>query len=195
MRSKRNYSPYTAVFLILLCAYLLLFSGFSSTDDEQLFIVITENLAHGRGYSALPLFGNDRLQGQAGGVEPLHPIIGIPLYLLAGHFNLGKAHILYLLPALYTALTGALLVCIAERKGASPKTVAVLGLSYGLGTIALAYARMNFREPLAALLITTAVLCLELGKDAQDHALKRITYPFLCLISLGLAVQIGRAHV
>jgi len=188
MPSKRIYSQYAAVFLILLCAYVLVFSGFSSTDDEQLFIVITENLTYSRGYSALPLFGNDRLQGQAGGVEPLHPIIGIPSYILAGHFSIGKAQILYLLPALYTALTGALLVCIAERKGAPPKTAAMLGLLYGLGTIALPYARMNFREPLAALLITTAVLCLELDKNTQDHTWNRILFPFLSLISLGLAM-------
>ena len=188
MRSKPNYSHYAAVFLILLCAYVLVFSGISSTDDEQLFIVITENLAYGKGYSALPLFGNDRLQGKAGGVEPLHSIIGIPLYILADHFSLGKAQILYLLPTVYTALTGALLVCIAERKGAPPKTAAMLGLLYGLGTIALPYARMNFREPLAALFITTAVLCLELGKNTQDHTWKQILYPFLSLISLGLAV-------
>jgi hypothetical protein len=186
MRSKRNFSQYTAVFLILLCAYVLVFSGITSTDDEQLFVVITENLAFGKDYSALPLFGNDRLQGKAGGVEPLHPIIGIPLYILADHFSLGKVQILYLLPALTTALTGALLVCIAKQKGAPPKTAAVLGLSYGLGTIALPYARMNFREPLAALLITTAVLFLELGKNGQDHIWKRILYPFLSLISLGL---------
>jgi len=188
MRSKHNFSQYAAVFLILLCAYVLVFSGISSTDDEQLFIVITENLAYGKGYSALPLFGNDRLQGKAGGVEPLHSIIGIPLYILAGHFSLGKAQILYLLPAMYTALTGALLVYIAEQKGTSPKTTAMLGLLYGLGTIALPYARMNFREPLAALLITTAVLCLELGKNTQDHTWKQILYPSLSLISLGLAV-------
>jgi hypothetical protein len=188
MRSKQNFSQYAAVFLILLYAYVLVFSGISSTDDEQLFIVITENLAYGKGYSALPLFGNDRLQGKAGGVEPLHPIIGIPLYILAGHFSLGKAQILYLLPAVYTALTGALLVCIAERKGAPPKTAAMLGLLYGLGTIALPYARMNFREPLAALLITTAVLCLELGKNTRDHTWKQILHPFLSLIFLGLAV-------
>ena len=188
MRSKQNYSRYAAVFLILLCVYVLVFSGISSTDDEQLFVVLTENLAYGKGYSVLPLFGNDRLQGKAGGVEPLHSIVGIPLYILADHFNLGKAQILYLLPAVYTALTGALLVCIAERKGAPQKTATILGLSYGLGTIAFPYARMNFREPLTALLITTAVLCLELGRNTQDHVWKQILYPFLSLIFLGLAV-------
>jgi len=188
MQPKQKFSKYSAVFFILLCAYILVFSGISSTDDEQLYSVITANLANGKGYSALPLFGNDRLQGKTSGVEPLHSIIGIPLYLFADHFNLGKAQILYLLPAMYTALTGALLVCIAELKGTSSKTATVLGLSYGLGTIALPYARMNFREPLAALFITTAVLCLELNKNAPGHHLKQILYPFLCLISLGLTV-------
>ena len=95
MHLKRNYSHYAAVFLILLCIYILVFSGISSTDDEQLFVVITENLAYDKDYSALPLFGNDRLQGEASGVEPLHSIVGIPLVKIADYFSLGKSQILY----------------------------------------------------------------------------------------------------
>ena len=188
MLPKQKKSQCTAVFLILLCAYILVFCGFSSTDDEQLFIAITENLSYGREYAALPLFGNDRLQGQTGGVEPLHSIVGVPFYKAAQYFNLGKAQVLYLLPVVISALTGALLVCIAEFKSAPPKTAAFLGLVYGLGTIALPYARMNFREQLAALLITAAVLFLELGKDALIHTRKQFLYPFFSLIILGLAV-------
>ena len=184
---KRIFPQSAAVFIILLCAFLLVFSGFSSTDDEQLFSALTANLAHGRGYSALPLFGNDRLQGEPGGVEPLHPILGILLYLLADKFGLGKIQILYLLPAVYTALTGALLVTISEKKGYSERTSLLLGLTYGLGTIAFPYARTNFREPLAALLITASVICIEKSVEIDQKPCKNIFYPTIGFIFLILA--------
>lgn len=187
MRLKRIFPQCAAVFIILLCAYLLVFSGFSSTDDEQLFSIITENLAYGKGYSALPLYGNDRLQGEVGGVEPLHPILGIPLVLLAGKFGLGKVQILYLLPAVYTALTAAFLVAISRKKGYPAKTSLLLGLMYGLGTIAFPYARTNFREPLAALLITVSMICIEKSVEIDQRAWKNIFYPIIGFIFLILA--------
>jgi len=78
----RNRHKAFAIFTILFCLYLLVFNGITSTDDEQLYISLTESMAAGRGYSALALLGNDRLQGSTGSVEPLHPLLGVPLYLL-----------------------------------------------------------------------------------------------------------------
>ncbi|MDO9545412.1 MAG: hypothetical protein Q7J07_01520 [Pelolinea sp.] len=186
MRNKSSFVYPIIVFSLLLFVYMLTFSGFSSTDDEQLFSALTENLAHGRDYSALPLFGNDRLQGTASGVEPLHPILGIPLCLLADKFGLGKVQVLYLLPALYTALTAALLVAISEKKEYPAKTSLLLGLAYGLGTIAFPYARTNFREPLAALLITTSLIWVEISVEEDQKKWKKIFYPIVGLIFLGL---------
>jgi hypothetical protein len=189
MHSQRSRSASAyLVFSIILLVYLLSFSGFASTDDEQLFSTLTANLTHGRGYSALPLFGNDRLQGESGGVEPLHPILGIPFYLLAENLGLGKVQILYLLPAVYTALTAALLVVISEMKGYTSKTALLLGLLYGLGTIAFPYARTNFREPLAALLITTAILCSEKSLEQNLKNWGKFIYPACGVFALILSV-------
>jgi hypothetical protein len=167
---------------------MLTFSGFASTDDEQLYSALTANLAHRNGYSALPLFGNDRLQGRSGGVEPMHPIFGIPLYLLAEKFGLGKVQVLYLLPAIYTALTAVLLVVISEIKGYRPKTSLVFGLIYGLCTITFPYARSNFREPLAALLITTAVLFSEKSMAPNLNKWRKFFYSAGGTVTLILAI-------
>jgi hypothetical protein len=185
--SSRSVSAYL-VFSIVLLVYLLAFTGFASTDDEQLFSTLTANLAHNRGYSALPLFGNDRLQGESGGVEPLHPILGIPFYLVAERIGLGKVQVLFLLPALYTALTAALLVMISEVKGYPPKITLLIGLIYGLATIAFPYARTNFREPLAALLITIAILCFEKsvppGKNIWENLIYSVSGSVILILSV-----------
>lgn len=176
-----------AVFFILFCAYLLTFNGMSSTDDEQLYITLTEGMATGRGYTALPLLGNDRLQGNTGSVEPAHPFIGVPLYLLADRFNIGKAQILFILPIIYTALTGAILVIIANLQGYKQITSIYIGLAYGLGSIAFPYARMNFREPLAALAITSAALCFEFQKNKKLQPWKRVLFSCILFVALGFA--------
>ena len=186
-RDTRKIARYTALFFILLSTYLLTFCGIASTDDEQLFSAITENLSFHNGYSALSLFGNDRLQGNTGGIEPLHSILAVPAFLLAHRINLGKAQVVFLLPAIYTALTSMLLAIIAEIKGAASNTSIILGFAYGLGTIAFPYARTNFREPLSALFLTTALLFLELAPK-WSKSLQRYFYPLLCLAFLTLSI-------
>ena len=161
MRSQKNTLVLPLlVFFLLLSAYLFVFNGMASTDDEQLYAVLTENYALQRGTSALPLFGNDRLQGETGSVEPLHPLLGVPAYRLSQLLGVGKTQMLFLMPAFYTALTGAILVFTAQAQNYPKNTSLAVGLAFGLSTIAFPYARTNFREPLAGLFLTAAVYCL-----------------------------------
>jgi len=145
--------------LLLFTVYLASYSGVAVTDDEQLFATMTENAAFGKPYHALPLFGNDRLRGAIGGVEPLHPLLGIPLSRLAVLLDVGHAQALFLLPAITTALAAALLYLIIRLRSYSEKTATLVALIFGIGTIALPYARMNFREPLAMCCLTASALC------------------------------------
>ena len=175
------------VFLILFCMYLLSFNGVSSTDDEQLYIALTGGLASGKGYSGLPLLGNDRLQGNNGSVEPFHSLVGIPLFLLAQSLNLGSAQIFFVLPAIYTALTAMLIYRIVLRWGYLNRIALFSAIVFGLGTIAFPYARMNFREPLAALLIMLAIYLFETGKSKKRTNAGKVVFLFLAMISLGFA--------
>ena len=175
------------VFCLLLCVYLLVFNGQASTDDEQLYAILTENFALRRGANALPLFGNDRLQGKTGGVEPLHPLLGVPAYHLAQRIGAGKTQTLFLLPAIYTALTAAVLVTTLRAQNFSEKTSLAAGLLYGLTTIAFPYARTNFREPLAGLFLTAAVCFLTLTPAAAGRR-KKILLAFAAIAAIVLAV-------
>ncbi len=153
------------VFAVLMAVYLFVFCGAANTDDEQLFASLTANLAERGSFSALQLFGNDRIRGGTGGLEPMHVLLGVPVYALASLAGLGKVQALYILPAFYTALGAAMLTALAARRGYSPPVAVLAGLAYGLGTIAFPYARTNFREPLAAVWVTGALFCLEIMRE------------------------------
>jgi len=174
------------VFIVLLCIYILCFNGVPSTDDEQLYIALTESMATGRGYDALPLLGNDRLQGGAGGVEPMHSIAGIPIYQFAKFTGWGKAQTQFFMPALYTAATALLLVLTVKNRGFDDQIANLTGLIYGLGTIAFVYARMNFREPLAAMFFLLSVFILEKANNMNNQR-KRIILVSLSWVSFFLA--------
>jgi len=178
----------SGIFLILFSVFMLTFNGVASTDDEQLFLALTESMASGRGYSGLPLFGNDRLQGGTGSVEPLHSAAGIPLYFIAAQTGMGKAQILFMLPAFYTALTASLLYLTVRQQGYDEKTAIFSAFAFGAGTIAFPYARMQFREPLAALAFASAAFFMLLSNQVAIFPFKRALFYGLTLLSCAAAV-------
>jgi hypothetical protein len=149
------------VFCLLMGVYLLTFSGMGVTDDEQLFAVLSGQLADGNAPGTMALFGNDRLRGSSANIEPLHPLLGVPWYLLAKAAGWGRVQVLHLPNGVYTALCAALLAVIALRRGYCRASAVTLAVSFGLGTIAFPYARSNFRETLAMLCLTGAFACLD----------------------------------
>jgi len=87
---------------------------------------------------------------------PAPAVLAVPWYLLLrtiAHFNIGIGLVqgTLLWNGLITALTAALLWLTAARLGYSDRTGIVLGLLFGLGTIAWPYANHFFGEPLSAL--------------------------------------------
>jgi len=171
------------VFCTVLCIFFITFTGISSTDDEQLYAALTASLAERGAYVALPLFGNDRLQGNSGGVEPLHPIMGVPFYLLSESLNLGKVQLLHLLPSIYTALTASIISVISARRGYIRETSFLAGLCYALCTIAFPFGRTYFREPFAALLVAAALLFLELIVGHRSEWKKQLFY-LSCMLAV-----------
>jgi hypothetical protein len=62
------------------------------------------------------------------------------------------------LPALYTALTVAVVYMLAISLGSIEKGAWLAAISYGFGTIALAYTRDFYADPLLALLVASGLL-------------------------------------
>ena len=175
------------IFCLLMGVYLLTFSGMGVSDDEQLFTILSRSLVEGHGYSALPLFGNDRIRGGSGNIEPLHPLFGAAIYSLAKAAGLGQAQALHLPAGIYTAISAVFLVITALRRGYSKTSSVTLALCFGLGSIALPYARTNFREPLAMLFLTLAAFSLE-GSKTERATSSRY---FLSLIGVTLFTSLA----
>ena len=109
----------------------------------------------GHTYSKLyPLLSIVALPFVAVGVT-LSRLLGLPSHDMAAICALA-------LPALLTAGTTSLVALLALRLGSTTRGAWLAGLSFAMGTIALAYARTFFAEPLLAFL-TIGSLYLVLG--------------------------------
>lgn len=175
------------IFCLLMGIYLLVFNGVGVTDDEQLFAVASGSLASGRNISMLPLYGNDRLLGKSGNLEPLYILFNIPFYLMAKSFGLGRAQAQQLPAGIYTALSAALLAAIALRRGYRKSGALGLALIFGLGTIAFPYARTNFRESLAMMCLTGAAFCLDHLREAHQSFFRYLLFLLAMMVLVGLS--------
>ena len=175
------------LFFIFIGVYGLSYSGVPITDDEQLFASAAISLAQNNDLRAQQLTGNERLHGIYRGVGPLHPIIGALVLRLNPISSLGNVQLLFLLPSLYTALTGILLFRLVLILG-YPLRLAVLGsLFFGLSTMAWPYSKAFFREPLAMLLLMVIWISFEIIiSDKKDDLTKLLGITGFCLALAGL---------
>jgi hypothetical protein len=87
---------------------------------------------------------------------------------------------------LVTALTGALLYTFTRKLGYAARTAFTVGLIYGAATFALPYIKTLFGEPLAGLLLLTAVMALHADGRPRDL--------FVAGIMLGLLVGVNTIY-
>jgi hypothetical protein len=124
---------------------------------------------------------------------PLQSVLAVPLVALATE----AAHILRLpvhylaailslvLPVIFTALTAGLVGLISLRLGSSTSGARLAALAYAFGTIALAYARTFYAEPLLAFLTAAAIFA------ALACSPQQIRYAALCSMLAVLAKPTG----
>jgi hypothetical protein len=185
MNTKNTWLP-IFLFFILLAGNLLFFSGLPGTDDEQLFASAAQNLAITGRFSALQMYGNERVQGIYSNIAPLHPFIGSLIYHMAEWMGTGGLQCFFLLSPIYIALTGWLLAKIALKRGYSNKTIILGILAFGFTTIIFPYSKSFFREPLAMLLITSSYYAMdeatreELGTGQKNL---RLVISFILLVA------------
>lgn len=162
------------LFIALFGLYGLSYSGVPAADDEQLFAAAAINAAENRVLSAEQLYGNTRLVGDYGGVEPLHSLVA-SWVLRGGVFDhVGRMQALFWLNICYTALTALVLYGLLLQLGGSRKHAVIAGMAFGVGTLVWPYAKTFFREPLAMLLLTLAVYFLVLATKWRRRLWVRI---------------------
>ncbi len=150
---KNRKNPLIFLAGLVLSAYLLFYTGKPISDDEQLFAVVTRNMAVTGSLSAEPLFGNLRIQGSYHGVEPAHPALAFFWLKMFKESGFGSTQILYFLPIFYTLLSCILIFLLAEQLGYSQRAGLIVALIFGLGTIALPYVKTFFRETLGGMIM------------------------------------------
>ena len=176
------------LFLLLFGVYALSYSGVPAADDEQLFAAAAINAAENGEMSAEQLYGNSRLMGALGGIEPFHSLAA-SWALRSGVFGAaGQMQALFWLNSLYTALTGVALFGLVLQFGGNWKQAVILCVVFGFGTLAWPYAKTFFREPLAMLLFTLAVYLSVLGTRNQSRLAFRVADPLGALVCYGAAL-------
>lgn len=178
--------------ILLFAIYLLTYNGYADSRDEWFLFDATESIAR-RGnleqnfeFDAYPPTSLQTAQPPPVDAEPLQPVLAAPLFLLAQALpGIGLAHMVWLFNALVTALTAGVLFAYGLALGYQPGAALVVGIAFGLGTIAWPYSRTFFREPLftvLALLCMLSVLRLRQGLSAGQRAL-----PWLSVLVLSFA--------
>jgi hypothetical protein len=162
-----------ALWVVLACVYALSTGGHTYSPDEEGILLASQALAHG--HFTIPVDETNDLvtshrivDGRAVAISGM----GTSVLALPG-YAVGRA-LAHLTPdhtdeqvirlammwtnALVTATTAVVLVLLACALGASRRGAMLLGIAYGVGTMAWPSAKTLFSEPSTALFTTLAVL-------------------------------------
>jgi len=149
--------------------------GIYSMDGNGMLAVAESLVAH-HSWAVPQDLGLPGREGQFFGKwYPLQSVLAVPLVALAtesaqvlrvpAHYL--AALVSLILPAIFSAATAGLVGLIAVRLGSSAAGAQIAALAYAFGTIALAYARTFYAEPLLALLTAAAIAAALASSPAQ----------------------------
>ena len=113
---------------------------------------------------------------------PISKSFHLPLHYVAGVF-------VSVLPALFTAATVGLVALIAVQMGSTLQSARRAALAFGLGTVAMVYARTFYADPLLSLLVTGAV-CLTLSRS-QLKVLLAALLALLAVLAKPTGILVG----
>ncbi len=179
MTSSRNLFQQARLCLLLFAlmvgVYLLSFRAvIQSGDTLRTLDAVTSYARYGdwlldeSAWTALPLRirQSDNLPLREYDVEErLQAKLALPLLQMAQSLpRLGNIHAVWLFNVIVTALIVALIFLLTRALGYDDATALLVALSSGLATNLWAYSQALFREPLAALFILLALLCLQIGR-------------------------------
>lgn len=109
---------------------------------------------------------------------PLQSLVAVPFvavaalaaHLLHAPFHFVAAAFAGVLPAVFTAVTVALVALMALQLGSTLEGAQRAALTFGLGTVAMVYSRTFYAEPLLCMLIAGAI-CLTLTRAPRNIVL------------------------
>ncbi len=163
------------VFLILLAGYLLVYINTPDSADGDAILAVSAALVRSgsadisvigaqdalfeHDMSRMGVFGLDGALYSKKGVAPSLALLPLTIAAQVAPWLPVRATAMLFNP-LVTALTGALLYTGVRALDVRPRTALGVALLYGFGSTAVVYTKTLFGEPLAALLILSAVLSI-----------------------------------
>ncbi len=190
-----------ALFLFLLSAYLLTYSGSFHSSDGQAMFSVTESLVRRGECDINQIRWMGLQQGTFGPNGELYcrkglgtSLLTIPLAwlgMVVPFWGVVQSGMLF--NVIVTALTGLLVFLYVRRLGHSPSTGLISGLVFGLGTMAWPYAKYLFSDPLSGLsLLASAHFLLHLASPRAAAGLKPALLSGVCL-GLAIATRFANA--
>ncbi len=170
-----------ALFLFLLSAYLLTYSGYLHSSDGQAMFSVAESLVRRGDYDINQIRWMGLQQGTFGPDGELYcrkglatSLLTIPLTWLGMMVPFwGVVQSSMLFNVVVTALTGVLVFLYVRQLGYSANTAVLCGLVFGLGTMAWPYAKYFFSDPLSGLCLLAGAFFLLRLSAPETAAWKR----------------------
>ncbi|MBX2998723.1 MAG: phospholipid carrier-dependent glycosyltransferase [Caldilineaceae bacterium] len=190
---RQPHLPGLTLALLLGIIYLLSYSGLFHSVDEQSLLAMTETALTGEGWHVNQMEWEQAWNPPQSAPGPdgnlyvykrgfLLSILALPFFALGkGWPGAGAVGMALLIGPLISAATAYLLYRLLRRTDLSPRGAALGVLAWGLGTLALPYARMLFTEPMAAFSIVLALDALVAWRQER-----RLRWLPLAGIGLGL---------
>lgn len=180
---RRRAAISALLFALLASVYLITYSGYPESGDSlQLYDGLTSALTYGdlrldqSAWQFTPaahdLDTSDPLPLNRVITEPLQMALAAPLYWAAHALpEIGLVHAVWLLNVLVCAVLGVVVFWYGLALGYSERAGVGAALALGLATALWPYSRSFFREPLLALCLLLAALCLERLRAARYRSL------------------------
>lgn len=178
---------------ILYIAYLLVFSSSLISNDERYIIDTTDGFVV---HNSLLLNQTTYMRGlQTTDVEPVQPVLAMPLYWAAYNIPwVGNVHGIYLFNPIITAIAGGIFFFYALALGYNERVAMFGTLLFGLTTIVYPYTQTFFREPLGMLSFLLTAYCIERWRQAFSEPGQSHWGWFLAsLLSTGMAILVKEA--
>lgn len=187
-----------SLFCILVSVYNLTYSGTYITDDEHILASRTISLAYDHAINDYRVLGNSRIYSysslepiyasQGLNIEPVQAILGVLLAKPALFFGFGHIQSIYLLNIVITAFTAVILFWTLYLLGYSKKTSFILGILFGICTIAWPYTRTYFRDSIAMFFLSLAwgAYLLITSEQSKYHRNNKLLITYWLILILGL---------
>ncbi len=180
-----------ALFFAVLALYLLTYVGAPKTNDERAMFSGTDSFIKRGEFTTNPIYwdytdvGRLTTEGEmVPNYEPAQMVLAIPFYLWGRALDAPLQGVMFFGAVVAAATVALVYLCLLEL-GFGRRASALSALVYGIATIAWAYSKTFFRDPLALLMYLVAIYALLRYRPPAPRGWK---WPALAGLALGVAI-------